>query len=391
MNESDFPVSRTLGQLQPSMTLGITASAKAMKAQGVDVVSLCAGEPDFDTPYHIKAAAIAALEEGDTKYTPVPGRRDLREAIAAKLERDNGIRCTADRVLVAPGAKFSVFSTVAVLCQPGDEVLIPAPCWLSYPEMVRAAGAKPVIVPAPAAGTGVDVEAVRARVTPATKLLILNSPSNPAGTICSRAALEAIAALACERGFLVLADEIYEKLVYDGAEHVSLASVTDAVADRTITVNGFSKAYSMTGWRLGYLAGPAWLVPRINALQSHSTSGATSFAQAGALAAVTGTQEPVAQMRAAFQERRDRIFKLLSEIPGIRVTKPQGAFYIFPNIGAFGIDSMTFAKRLLDTEKVAVIPGLPFAADDHIRLSYACSLETIEKACARLAAFCAGL
>ena len=374
------------------MTLGIAAKAKAMKAAGEDVVSMSAGEPDFDTPSHIKKAAVRALEAGETKYTPAAGRPDLRKAVAAKFREDNGIACEPEQVIVAPGAKFSVFSAVAALCSPGDEVLIPAPYWLSYPEMVKAAGATPVIVPTRAeAGFTVDASVLKKFVSTRTKLLIFNSPSNPTGAVYAREQLEEIASLAVEHAFMVLADEIYEKLVYDGVKHVSIASLNERILAQTITVNGFSKSYAMTGWRLGYLAAPAWLAPKIAALQSHTTSNPTSFAQAGALVALQSSQEAVEQMRQAFEGRRSRIYDLLSRISGVRASKPRGAFYIFPDISEYGIDSMSFAGRLLDERKLAVVPGKPFGADNHIRLSYACSLENIEKACSRLAEFCAGL
>jgi len=353
---------------------------------------MCAGEPDFGTPEHIVAAAVTALQSGQTRYTPVAGIPALRAAIAAKLEHENRIPCTPDQVVVAPGAKFSVFTAVAVLCSAGDDVAIPAPFWLSYPEMVRAAGARPVPVPT-AAGDGFAVrpETLRAHLTDATRLLILNSPGNPTGAVCTADTLNDLAELAIEKDFYILADEIYEKLVYDGTEHVSIASISPAVCARTITVNGFSKSFAMTGWRLGYLAGPLPVVKRIAALQSHTTSNATSFAQAGALAALQGPQDCVETMRRAFEQRRTRICERLSAIPGITVVKPCGAFYIFPDISAYGLDSMTFSQRLLDEQRVAVIPGKPFGADTHVRLSYACDLETIDKACTRFAEFCASL
>jgi len=391
--EFALSLSPTMGALQPSMTLGITAKAKALMAQGVDVASMCAGEPDFDTPEHIKTAAIAALQKGDTKYTPSSGRPELRAAIAKKLTDENGIPCSADNVIVAPGAKFSVFSAVTALCGPGDEVIIPVPFWLSYTEMVQAAGATAVFVETKAEdGFCVTRSALEAVVTERTKLLILNTPSNPTGGVYSRQALQDVADVAVQKGFMVLADEIYEKLVYDAdCSHTSLASLGPEIHAQTITVNGFSKAYSMTGWRLGYLAAPSWLVKPIAALQSHSTSNPTSFAQAGALAAITGGDADIDIMRDAFRERRDRIFSLLSAIDGVTVTKPKGAFYIFPDIGSFGLGSMEFAERLLNDHNVAVIPGKPFGADTCVRLSYACSMATIEKACFRLAEFCATL
>ncbi len=382
-------LSPTMGRLQPSLTLEITAQAKAMKAKGIDVLSLCAGEPDFDTPQHIKDAAAASLAAGETKYTPSSGRADLRQAIAEKLTNENGVPSQWNQVIVSPGAKFSVFAAIAALCSDGDEVIIPSPYWLSYPEMVTAAGARNVYVPTQAQNdfcvTAAELEGV---VTERTKLLILNSPSNPTGGMYTRKMLEDIAELAVRRNFMVISDEIYEKLVYDpDRAHISIASLNPQIADLTITVNGFSKAYSMTGWRLGYLSAPLWLAKAIAALQSHTTSNATTFAQAGAMAALQGDQAAVETMRQAFAVRRDLIYKLLHDIPGINCFRPQGAFYIFPDISRFGLDSMTFAKRALEEANLAVIPGKPFGMDTHIRLSYACHRETIEKSCERLANF----
>ena len=382
-----------LGTLEPSMTLGITSKAKQMIRDGQDVANMCAGEPDFDTPEHIKRAAADALEQGETKYTPVPGRVDLREAIAEKLQTDNHLNVDPDNVVVAPGAKYSVFEAVVTTCGPGDQVLIPAPYWLSYPQMVTAAGAETVVVPTTAENEYcVTREALEAAVTTQTRLLILNSPGNPSGAVYKREQLADIAAFAVEHDILVLADEIYEMLVYDREyRHVSIGSLNDDIASRTITVNGFSKAYAMTGWRLGYSASPGWVAKRIKALQSHTTSNPTSFAQAGALAALRAPQDCVYSMRDTFAERRQRIHQLLSDIPGLDVFCPHGAFYIFPDIGAYGLDSMTFAERALNETQTAVVPGLPFGADTCIRLSYACSTETIDKACERLAGFCANL
>ncbi len=385
--------SPSMGDLQPSMTLAITSKAKAMKKAGEDVASMCAGEPDFDTPEHIKEAAIEALRAGDTKYTPASGKPELRAAIAEKMRTENAIECDWEQVIVGPGAKFSVFSAVAALCAPGDEVLIPSPYWLSYPQMVKAAGAKSVFVQTEAKDNFcATIDALEAQVTTATKLLILNSPSNPTGGVYSAKLLRGIGELAVRKGFMVLMDEIYEKLVYDEeCQHVSMASLSEEISEHTITVNGFSKAYAMTGWRLGYAVAPSWLSKKIGALQSHTTSNPTSFAQAGALAALQGSQTPIEEMRLAFAQRRNRIFQLLSDIPGLKVPKPSGAFYIFPDISSFGLDSMEFAARLLESKKVAVIPGKPFGADKNIRLSYACDLGTIETACSRLAEFCSSL
>ena len=382
-----------MGGLQPSATLAITAKAKAMKADGIDVCSMSAGEPDFDTPQIIKDAAIAALQAGKTGYTPGVGIPELRKAIVEKFANENGIETTVAQVIVAPGAKFSVFTAVAALCGPGDEVIIPAPYWVSYPEMVKATGAKVVVVPTTAENdfqmTAADLEAA---VTEKTRLLILTSPSNPTGAVYSREMLEAIAAIAVKHNFMVLSDEIYEKLVYDADKpHISIASLNPEIAELTITVNGFSKAYAMTGWRMGYLTAPLWLAKKISALQSHTTSNPTSFAQYGALKALEAADSEVEMMRKAFAERRDLIFSLVNDIDGVSAPRPTGAFYIFCDISSFGLSSDDFCSRLLEEKLVAAIPGAPFGAEGWIRMSYACAEETIREACKRLAEFCASL
>lgn len=379
-----------LGSLQPSATLAITSKAKAMKAAGEDVCSLCAGEPDFDTPEHIKKAAIEALNGGETKYTPASGMPALKKAIANKFVTENNIQTTPEQIVVAPGAKFSVFSAVAALCGEGDEVIIASPYWVSYPEMIQAAGAKSVVVDCTAANNyEIDPADLEAAVTPNTKLLILNSPSNPTGAIYRKATLEAIADIAVKNNFMVLSDEIYEKLIYDDEfPHISIASLNPQIADLTITVNGLSKAYSMTGWRLGYLTAPLWLVKRIGALQSHTTSNPTTFAQFGGLEAITGDQQPVEEMRQAFAKRRDLIYNLMSAIPGVECIRPCGAFYIFVDISSFGLGSQEFADKLLNDVQMAVVPGAPFGAEGNVRMSYACSEAQIEDAAARLRKFC---
>lgn len=382
-----------MGNIAPSATLTITAKAKAMKAQGLDICSLSAGEPDFDTPDIIKQAAIDALLAGKTGYTPAAGMPELRQAIVEKFATDNAINTTMQQVIVAPGAKFSVFSAVAALCGVGDEVIIPTPYWVSYPEMVTMAGATSVIVNTTAANNyelqAADLEAA---ITENTKLLILNTPSNPTGAIYRKETLEAIAALAVKYNFMVLSDEIYEKLVYDAvAPHVSIASLNSEIADLTITVNGLSKAYAMTGWRLGYLTAPLWLAKKINAMQSNTTSNPTSFAQYGALKALEAGADAVNTMKKAFAKRRDLIYKLINEIDGVKAIRPEGAFYIFCDISSFGIPSNDFCAQLLDKKLVAAIPGQPFGAEGNIRLSYACADETIIEAVGRLKTFCATL
>ena len=383
----------TMAFLQPSQTLAITAKADALKAAGENVCAMGAGQPDFDTPEHIKEAAIKALTDGKTKYTASSGIMELRKAIVEKLDIDNGIKCEPAQIIVSPGAKFSGFAAIAALCGPGDEVIIPAPFWLSYPEMVKAAGATSVILKTKAENNfEVDLAELEATITPRTKLLILNTPSNPTGAVYSKKTIEGIAALALKYNFMVMSDEIYEKLVYD-AEYpqCSIASLSPEMAEQTITINGFSKAYSMPGWRLGYLAAPLWLAKRIAAFQSHSTSNPTSFAQYGAIAALTGPQEPVEEMRKAFAARRDLVYDLVSAIPGIKTIRPQGAFYLFFNVASFGLGATDFVTRLLDEKKVAAVPGDAFGDSESVRISYACSDAVIREACSRMAEFCAGL
>ena len=387
-------VSGFMGGLTPSATLAITAKAKALKAEGLDVCSMAAGEPDFDTPKAIKDACIQALNDSKVYYTPASGLPELRKLVAKKLTEENNIPCTFEQCVVAPGAKFSVFSAIAALCGPGDEVIIPAPFWLSYPEMVKTTGAKVVIVNTKAENNfELDPAELEAAVTDKTKLMILTTPSNPTGAVYSRSKLEAIAEIAVKNNFMILADEIYEKLVYDADKpHISIASLSEAVRNLTITVNGCSKAYSMTGWRIGYLTAPLWLAKRIIAFQSHTTSNVTTFAQYGAIAALEGKADAdIENMRQAFAKRRDLIYSLVSKIEGIKCLRPQGAFYLLCDISAFGMGSDEFCTRLLEEEKLAAIPCSSFGADNMIRFSYACSEENIRKAAERLQSFVAKL
>jgi aspartate aminotransferase len=378
--------------IAPSVTLAITSKAKAMAAAGDEVFSFAAGEPDFDTPDHIKDAAIQALRDGKTKYSPGTGLAELRAAIAVDLATHNGLTYDPAQIVVSCGAKHTLFNIFMALLQPGDEVLIPSPFWLSYPEMVRIAGGKSVFVEASERdGFKVTRASLEAAVTPQTRALILNSPSNPIGTVYEPSELEQIAAFACQHDLVVIADEIYQQMIYDGIESPSFASLSQEVYDRTVTVNGFSKAYSMTGWRLGYLAGPMPLVKAISALQSHSTSGPTTFAQYGAMAALEGGRDCVARMRDAFAERRAYLYERLLNMPQVSCVKPMGAFYMLPGIGAYGMDSLTFAGKLLEATGVAVVPGKPFGADANIRLSYACSMDNIREGMDRMEGFLKGL
>ncbi|MDD5596818.1 MAG: pyridoxal phosphate-dependent aminotransferase [Victivallaceae bacterium] len=382
-----------MGGLTPSATLAITAAAKALKARGVDVCSLSAGEPDFDTPEIIKQAAIKALNEGKTGYTPASGIMELKEAVVEKFSRENGIKTTPAQVIIAPGAKFSVFSAVAALCGPGDEVILPAPFWLSYEEIVKATGARCVIIGTrPENNYELLPSELEAAVTENTRLLILNTPSNPTGAVYRKETLEKIAAVAVAENFMVLSDEIYERLVYDDDKpHVSIASLNDKINELTITVNGLSKAYAMTGWRLGYLTAPLWLTKKIAAFQSHTTSNPTTFAQYAAVTALKEVDAEVEKMRLAFAARRDLIYSLVSAIPGVSCIRPQGAFYLLCDISSFGLSSSEFCSKLLDEQKVAAIPCEAFAAPGQIRLSYACGEDNIRKAAARLKDFCASL
>ncbi len=385
-------LAKRVGNVTPSMTLAIAAKAKAMKAEGIDVCSFSAGEPDFDTPAHIKAAATKALDAGKTKYGPVAGEPNLRSSIANKLKTDNGLDYKAENVIVTNGGKHSLYNLMMALLDPGDEVIVPAPYWLSYPEMVRLAGGVPVIVSATGEnGYKITPEQLRAAVGPKTKLLVFNSPSNPTGMVYSPAEVKAIAEVVVEKDILVVSDEIYEKILYDGTEHISIGSLGSEIFERSIISSGFAKAYSMTGWRLGYLAGSLDLIKAVSSIQSHSTSNVCSFAQYGAIAALEGSQDCVAQMLEAFTQRRQVMFDRLTAIPGLTCPKPTGAFYMFPNISATGMKSLDFCQALLESEKVATIPGVAFGADDCIRLSYATDLETLEKGMDRLEKFISNL
>ncbi len=375
--------------LSPSLTLAIDGKAKSMIAGGQDVCGFGAGEPDFDTPEHIKAAAIAALGEGFTKYTPSSGVPELRQAIADKFKTDNGLNYKSSQVIVSNGAKHSCFNAILATCQPGDEVLIPSPYWLSYPEMVRLAGAEPVFVPTREEnGWKMTAEDFENAMSPRTKMVIINSPGNPTGAVYTREELEAIAAVAIEEEILILSDEIYEKLTYDDVEHISIGSLSPEAHDLTITVNGFSKAYAMTGWRLGYLGAPEAIAKAIDSIQSHSTSNPCSFAQKGALAALQGDQQVIEDMREEFNVRRDYMYDRLTKINNVTVAKPSGAFYMLVNIGKLGLNSTNFSDRLLSKAGVAVVPGIAFGDDRTIRMSYATSLDVIKRGLDKFEDFC---
>jgi aspartate aminotransferase len=387
-----YPISNRAASLTPSLTLAIDAKAKQMKAEGQDVVGFGAGEPDYDTPQHIKDAAAHALAAGFTKYTPSSGIPELRQAIADKFKRDNGLTYKPSQIIVSCGGKHSCYNVILATCQEGDEVIIPSPYWLSYPEMVKLAGATPVILPTTDQTEFKTTPAqLRAAITPRTRLFILNSPSNPTGSLYTRDELKALGDVCVEKGVMIMSDEIYEKLVYDGAVHTSVASFSAAHFEHTIIVHGFAKAYSMTGWRLGYLAAPDPIAKAIDAVQSHSTSNPTSFAQKGAVAALTGPQDHLPVWLAEYARRRGFAHARLNRIPGVSCVNAKGAFYLFPNIARTGLKSTEFCARLLEQEKVAMVPGIAFGADDYVRISYATSLANIEKGLDRMDRFCQSL
>ena len=395
MSQAPAPLSTWARNIAPSPTLAVDAKAKALLAAGEDVCGFAAGEPDFDTPEHIKEACIAALKAGKTKYAPTPGIEPLRQAIADKYAADYGLKVAPSQVIVSPGGKFSCYLTILAVCSPGDEVIIPAPFWVSYPEMVKLAGATPKIVLADdTTGFRLTPAMLEAAITPRTRLIIINSPSNPTGAVYSRAELDAIAAVALRHNCYVMSDEIYEHLTYDGATPTCFATLGADIGARTITVSGFSKPYAMTGWRLGTTVAPAPIAKAVAELQSQTSSNATTFAQYGALAALKEkekTRAALAQMLAAFDRRRKFLHAELSKIPGVRCLLAQGAFYLFPNISSFGLKSEEFCTRLLDEQKVAAVHGSAFGAEGYLRLSYATSDEIIAKGVSRLAKFCSGL
>jgi len=390
-------LSRRVRSINPSPTLAITAEAKRMKAQGIDVVGFGAGEPDFDTPDHIKEAAKKALDRGFTKYTPASGMRELKEAVCRKLKEENGLEYEPDQVLISCGAKHSIFNAILALCDEGDEVILPSPYWVSYPEMIKLAQAKPVIIKTTQENSfKITSQQLEEAISSKTKLFILNSPSNPTGMIYTKDELRIISDILTEARIYCISDEIYEKIIYDGWEHTSIASLNPRIKELTILVNGVSKTYSMTGWRIGYAAGPKEIIQAMSNLQSHSTSNPTSVSQVAAIAALQSSQEEVRRMVDEFQRRRDHIVKRLNRIPGISCLKPPGAFYAFPDISRIIgksynekiiRNSISLAQLLLYEAKVAVVPGAAFGADEHLRFSYATSMENIDKGLDRVEEF----
>lgn len=386
------PLNETVSAISPSATLAITSKAAELKAQGVKVCAFAAGEPDFNTPDCIKKACEAALDADKTRYVAAAGLPELRKAICDKLARENGATYEPSQVIVANGGKHALAQVFQTMIKPGDEVIIPAPFWLSYPEMVRVAGGEPVIVETTVdEGFLMTPEKFEAAITDKTVALVMNSPSNPTGMMYTPEQLRVIGEIAIKHDLWIISDEIYEKMVYGEVEQVSMAAFGPEFYDHTITVNGFSKTFAMTGWRLGYAAAPKPFAKAMSSLQSHLASAPNTFAQWGAIAALEEAAPDVATMVEAFAKRRDRIYELVSAIPGIKCPKPQGAFYVFPNIESFGMSSLEFASRLLEEQHVAVVPGVAFGNDRCVRLSYACSMENIEEGLSRMTAFCASL
>jgi aspartate aminotransferase len=381
--------------IAPSPTLAVDAKAKELKAAGEDVCGFGAGEPDFDTPQFIKEACVQALAEGKTKYAPAPGIPPLRDALAAKYRAQGVDGVTAAQCVVSPGGKYSCHLAIQAVISPGDEVIIPAPYWVSYPEMVKLAGGVPKTLFAGLdAGFKVTPEALRAAITPKTRLFIINSPSNPTGAVYSSEELQALTEVALEAGIYIMSDEIYEYLLYDGVKHVSPASFSKEAAESVITVAGFSKTFSMTGWRLGTLMASPAVAKAVASLQSQTSSNATTFAQYGALAAMEQWDRSMAavnEMLAVFDRRRLKLLEGLQAIDGIECARAQGAFYLFPNVEKLGLSAADFAARILEEEKVAVVPGEGFGAPGYMRLSYATSDDVIEKGLERLARFCSKL
>jgi aspartate aminotransferase len=387
-------LSSRVAKIKPSETLAITAKANALKAQGRDVIGFAAGEPDFDTPANIKNAAIKAIEAGFTKYTPVGGTDELKDAIAAKLKRDNDLEYKRSQIVVSCGAKHTLYNLAQVLFDPGDEIIIPAPYWVSYPDIVVLADGRPVIIHTKEKdGFKMKPEQLKAALNKKTRAVIINSPSNPTGAVYSQEELKAIAAVLLDKDILVISDDIYEKIFYADFPFMNIAACEPKLKDRTIVVNGVSKTYAMTGWRIGYAAGPEEIVAAVNKIQSQNTSNPASIAQKAAVEALSGDQTIVDQMVSKFRKRKDYIIHALEQIPGVKCFSPEGAFYVFPNVsGIYGrsykgrkiTNSTELIDYLLDEANVAAVPGVAFGSDDHIRLSYATSLKNIEEGIKRI-------
>ena len=384
-------ISSRINKVSPSLTLSVTNQAKAMKAQGEEVYALAGGEPDQDTPEFIKLAAIEALNAGKTKYTPAAGIPELREAIAEKLKAENGIDYDPRQVIVNSGAKQSCFNAILAVCEEGDEVIIPSPYWVSYPEMVRLAGAEPVFVETTAENDWkITPEQFEENMTGRTKMIILNTPGNPTGSVYSAEELRALGEVALYEDIIILSDEIYEHLIYGEAQHTSIASLGKDIYDLTITVNGFSKAFSMTGWRIGYTAAPKPIAEAISKIQGHTTSNATTFAQYGALAALKCEESKtfITDLNAEYDVRRQFVYNRLKNIPNISVSEPHGAFYMFVDTSKLGLKSLNLCDKLLNRYRVATVPGIAFGNDHGIRISYCTTLDILHEGLTRFEEFC---
>jgi aspartate aminotransferase len=382
-------ISSRIAKVSPSLTLAVTAQAKAMLAKGEEVYALAGGEPEVDTPDFIKEAAIQALRDGRTKYTPAGGIPELREALSNKFLSDNQLAYAANQICVTGGAKMACYNAILAVIEEGDEVIIPSPFWVSYPEMVRLAGGVPVIVDTKeSTGWKMTPDQFEEAMTPATKMVILNTPGNPTGAIYTEEELRALGDIALEEEIIILSDEIYEKLVYGDSKHVSIASLSDELYNLTITVNGFSKCYSMTGWRLGYTAAPKPLAEAIEKIQNHTTSNANTFSQYGALAALQGDQSFIDDLRGEYDVKRQFMFARLKAIQNIRVVEPKGAFYFFVFTGNTGLKSLNLCDKLLSRYKVAAVPGIAFGYDEGIRLSYCTTLDVLNEGLTRFEQFC---
>ena len=381
----DARLSERIKKVSPSSTLAITAKAKILKSEGRDILSFAAGEPDFDTPDFIKNAAIEAIKAGFTKYTPTTGIPDLKKAIVAKFKKDNALSFAPEQIVVSCGAKHSIYNTLLALVSKGDEVLIPSPYWVSYPEMVYLCDGSPRFIQAlPENNFKITAKELENNITPKTKVLILNSPSNPTGSVYSLAQLKDIARVCVAKKIFVVSDEIYEKIIFDNLKHSSIASLDKDIYDFTITVNGLSKSFSMTGWRIGYLGAAPDIVEAISKIQDHSTSNPNSIAQKASVAALNAPDDFSRNMCQEFQKRRDYCLERLKKIEQLKVVVPQGAFYIFCDISQTRLDSLTFANRLLEEASVAVIPGAGFGKDDYVRISFATGIEQIGKGLDRI-------
>jgi aspartate aminotransferase len=382
-------ISSRIAKVSPSLTLAVTAQAKAMISKGEEVYALAGGEPEVDTPQFIKDAAIAALLAGKTKYTPAGGIPELRTALSKKFKEDNHLDYAPSQICVTGGAKMACYNAILAVIEEGDEVIIPSPYWVSYPEMVRLAGGVPVIVETKeSTGWKMTPEQFEEAMTPATKMVIINTPGNPTGAIYTKEELLALGEIALGEDIVILSDEIYEKLVYGESKHVSIASLSQELYDLTITVNGFSKAYSMTGWRLGYTAAPKELAEAIEKIQNHTTSNANSFSQYGAVAALEGDQTFIEDLRGEYDVKRQFMYARLKAINNIRVVEPLGAFYFFVYTGNTGLKSMNLCDKLLSRYKVAAVPGIAFGCDEGIRLSYCTTLDILNEGLTRFEQFC---